>query len=131
MLDYKSEWYSHLNDLKGMHQKISDLCQGKKVAYLDLPFHYNVGDLLIYLGTEQFIKNHGIDVRYRAFSKFLNHKRLNACDVILLHGGGNFGDIYFNHQKFREKIIERYANKRIVILPSTIHYKSDGLQKKS
>lgn len=131
MSDYKSQWFSHLSELKGMHQNIADLCKGKKVAYLDLPFHYNVGDLLIYLGTEQFIQNHAINVRYRAFSKTINHKRLSDCDVIFFHGGGNFGDIYIEHQKFREKIIERYREKRIIILPSTIHYKSDSVLKKS
>ncbi|WP_096087127.1 polysaccharide pyruvyl transferase family protein [Agaribacterium haliotis] len=129
--EHKTQWCSHLDRLKAMHADIAKLCEGKKVAYVDLPFHYNVGDLLIYLGTEQFLADYNVDVRYRAFSKHINHKRLAECEVILFHGGGNFGDIYIKHQEFRESVIKRYPNKRIVMLPATIHYKSDAAHAKS
>ncbi|WP_370978062.1 polysaccharide pyruvyl transferase family protein [Agaribacterium sp. ZY112] len=129
--EYKQDWYTHLDELKSMHKDIAALCEGKKVAFLDLPFHYNVGDLLIYLGTEQFFKDYSIDVAYRAFCKSINHKRLQTCDVILFQGGGHFGDIYPAHQLFREEIISRYPNKRIVMLPATIHFASEQALEKS
>lgn len=131
MSEHKKEWVEHLDNLKDMHKGIAQLCEGKKVAYVDLPFHYNVGDLLIYLGTEQFIADYKINVSYRAFSKCITHKRIDSCDVIMFQGGGHFGDIYIDHQNFRETIIRRYPGKRIIMLPATIHYKSDDKLEKS
>lgn len=33
---------------------------GSRVIYLDIPLHLNVGDLLIYKGTEQFLEKRNI-----------------------------------------------------------------------
>ena len=35
------------------------------VVYFDYPLHLNVGDLLIYAGTEQFFKDYDIRIRLR------------------------------------------------------------------
>src|SRR3546814_7988516 len=43
---------------------------------------------------------------------------------IVLHGGGNFGDLYPIHQEFRERIVEQFPRNRIVIMPQSIHFKN-------
>jgi pyruvyl transferase EpsO len=45
-----------------------------------------------------------------------------AKPVLVLHGGGNFGDIWPQFQMFRELIIQRYSGTPIVILPQSIHF---------
>ena len=45
-------------------------------------------------------------------------------DVLFFHGGGNFGDIWFNFQRFREAILERYPLNRIIFLPQTVHFRA-------
>jgi pyruvyl transferase EpsO len=55
-------------------------------------------------------------------SKFLSRSKEGP---ILLHGGGNFGDIWPDFQKFRERIIQQYKDRPIVILPQTIYYSSE------
>lgn len=125
MIDSHLEfWKKNLNDLKSKLSAIAVDLEGKKVAYIDIPLHYNVGDTLIYLGTEKFIEDHNIVITHRAFQKNIDHKKLNEADVILLHGGGNFGDLYTKHQKLRESIVKKYPNKKIVLLPQTIFFKS-------
>ena len=52
-----------LIDLKNKLSPIAGLIEDKNdVFYLDYPLHLNVGDLLIYHGTEQFFVDHGINV---------------------------------------------------------------------
>ncbi|ABZ78745.1 polysaccharide pyruvyl transferase [Shewanella halifaxensis HAW-EB4] len=132
MIDSNTQsWKQNLDQLKQQHSEIAKLVVGKKVAYIDIPLHYNVGDTLIYLGTEQFIDDHEVNVIHRAFQKNINHNKLKQADVIMLHGGGNFGDLYLKHQKLRESIVKQYPDKQIVLLPQTIFFKSKAAQEKS
>lgn len=41
---------------------------------------------------------------------------------IFFHGGGSLGDIWPRHQKFREKIILRYQDRPVIILPQSIYF---------
>lgn len=43
--------------------------------------------------------------------------------IILLHGGGNFGDLYPKHQILREEVVKAFPNNKIVYLPQTVHFK--------
>jgi pyruvyl transferase EpsO len=103
----------------------SYLPTAKPVAYLDYPLHLNIGDLLIRRGTEQFFSDFGYDValRWPAFALTPAHLRKIGPDTtIVMHGGGNFGDIYYSHQTFREWVVERFPDNKIVVLPQTVHF---------
>ncbi|MEC4725996.1 polysaccharide pyruvyl transferase family protein [Shewanella sp. D64] len=117
-------WQSNLDSLKNMHSEIAKSLKGKKVAYIDIPLYYNVGDILIYLGTEQFIEDNDINVIHRAYQKNIDYSKLEHADVIMFQGGGNFGDLYIKHQNLRERIIKKYPHKDIIMLPQTIYFKS-------
>lgn len=116
-------------------QRLSDLVaeiaglipEGRPVVYLDYPVHMNVGDLLIEAGTDQFFKRCGLNViEQRSAYDFGSsaQQRVTRDSVILLHGGGNFGDLYPLHQHFRESVIEAFPKNRIVMLPQTMHFDS-------
>jgi exopolysaccharide biosynthesis predicted pyruvyltransferase EpsI len=124
-------WNTLMDNLKSEHQVISDLIGEQSVAYIDIPIHFNVGDILIYQGTEAFFKNCSVKVDYRGDYKGLDYKKLAQVDVILLHGGGNFGDLYDVHQNLREGIAKRFPEKMIVCLPQSIHFKDDNNLEKS
>ncbi|HEY6180655.1 MAG TPA: polysaccharide pyruvyl transferase family protein [Terriglobales bacterium] len=98
----------------------------RRVIYVDYPLHTNVGDLLINLGCEQFFIDQGLNIwkRYNYYDFPKTIRRICKDDVFLLHGGGNFGDIWFNFQSFRESILEQYPENRIIFLPQTVHYRS-------
>ncbi|MEZ9947930.1 polysaccharide pyruvyl transferase family protein [Vibrio breoganii] len=115
-------WHDSIVELKKEHEKIANIIGGRRVAFLDIPAYFNVGDFLIYKGTEQFFNNHNIDVCYRCDCHNYSIKKIAKADVIVFQGGGNFGDLYSDHQRFREKVIGLFPNKVIIILPQTVHF---------
>lgn len=100
---------------------------GSSIYYIDYPVHSNGGDLLIMKGTEAFFKDYDIRVQARySVLDFPDKLAIPRDHIIVLHGGGNFGDLYPAHQKLREKIVADYPDHRIVILPQTIFYKEES-----
>lgn len=93
---------------------------------LDFPDHPNVGDSAIWLGEMAYLRDrHGLAPAYVCTRKDYAHDmvaRLPADAPILIHGGGNFGDVWPAHQQFREQIFERWRGRRIVQLPQSIHF---------
>lgn len=96
----------------------------QRCALLDFPAYSNVGDSAIYLGVLEALKTLGIRI------DFVCHRdeNIDGIDalapegVILLLGGGNFGDLWLGHQDFRESVIERYRHRRIIQLPQSIYF---------
>lgn len=105
------------------------------VALLDFPNHGNVGDSLIWLGERRLFDAMGYAVRYHCDNVAYNAAALRRAlgrsgGTILVHGGGNFGDIWPEWQRFRERVAIEHPDRRIVQLPQTIHFKGDpGLER--
>jgi pyruvyl transferase EpsO len=123
----------------------------RPLVYLDYPVHDNVGDLLIHQGADAFLKDYG----YRVLGEFSTHdfcerivktepnvrlkpsiRRLDELvkkhdATIVMHGGGNFGDIWPEFQQFREFVVERYPASRIVVFPQSIHFSSQEAQSRA
>jgi pyruvyl transferase EpsO len=98
----------------------------KRVVLYDYPRHLNVGDLLIQMGTEQFLAENNIDV-WRRYSVYDMPDSIRGMDddvVILCHGGGNFGDLWPHHHNGRERVLGLYPRNRIVVLPQTVYFES-------
>ncbi|MCC5947025.1 MAG: polysaccharide pyruvyl transferase family protein [Nitriliruptoraceae bacterium] len=99
------------------------------IALLDFPGHGNVGDSAIWLGERRLLSMLGID-NYLV-SSVTSHtepsldRRAASGGTILLHGGGNFGDLWPRHQEFRDRIVDRYPHARIIQLPQTLHFRDD------
>jgi pyruvyl transferase EpsO len=97
----------------------------KKVVFVDYPMHLNVGDLLIAKGTEELFDILDVSVLdrlcVRNYQRLMKRK-LGDDVVIVLHGGGNFGDLYPHHQTLREEMIKAFPNNKILIMPQSVHY---------
>lgn len=113
-----------MEQLKQIHHQLLPLIQGKKIYYLDIPLHNNIGDLLIMQGTLRFLEENRCDIAYIASVYDYKFCDVDKNSIFLLHGGGNFGDLYPIHQRFRERIAAQYPDNRIVILPQTLYYES-------
>jgi pyruvyl transferase EpsO len=132
-----------------LSQRLDDLDTvlppGAPVAYLDYPVHFNVGDLLIHLGMEQHLarKGHDVVARLSIFDLCRAHPQRASSEtlkpwvkdyiqalpentIVALHGGGNFGDLYLHHQAVREALVAICPERRIVILPQSIHFSDKG-----
>ncbi|NQU10761.1 polysaccharide pyruvyl transferase family protein [bacterium] len=99
-----------------------------RVALLDFPNHANVGDSSIWLGELGCLRELGV----RGLCYTADHgtywpaelARRLGNGVILLHGGGNLGDLYAHHQRLRESVVAKFPDNPIVQLPQSIHFES-------
>jgi len=95
---------------------------------LDFPDHCNIGDSAIYAGEVSYFDRVGAP-SYVATTLNCNWEEVakrSADGIIYLHGGGNFGDIWPHFQNFREEVISRFPEKRIVQLPQSIFYRDEA-----
>lgn len=121
--------------LASMHARIDAVLkplipQGAPVALLDFQDHGNVGDSAIWLGQLAALRARGIaQPRYVATAATydpLELRRVLEDGVILLSGGGNFGDVWPRHQELRERILHDFPERRIVQLPQSIEFRSEA-----
>lgn len=95
----------------------------------DFPNHSNVGDSAIWEGE------------LKALETYFGRSPQNTCELlpgteklppltkktqIIIHGGGNLGDLWEGHQLFRERIVREYPNNKIVQMPQSIYFKKQA-----
>lgn len=101
----------------------------RNICLIDPPSHSNVGDSAILLGeldllAAEFPESRITFFDLRGYSPAAE-PIIDQADVILLHGGGNFGDLYPLHHELRLRILERFRGKRTIQLPQSIHFGTD------
>jgi pyruvyl transferase EpsO len=91
---------------------------------MDLPYHANIGDTLIWEGEIQFIKQYlqKYKLLYACSQWTCTYPNIGNDTIILLHGGGNFGDVWRSSQQFKLEIISKYPDNKIIIFPQTVWY---------
>jgi pyruvyl transferase EpsO len=109
--------------------RISELARGyEEYCILDFPAHYNTGDSAIWVGEIE-----ALGALHKRAPKYVSHNRypiseigrfVTTDDIIYIHGGGNFGDLWPRFQAYREAVIQAYPKHRIVQLPQTVHYRT-------
>ena len=93
----------------------------------DLPYHENIGDTLIWEGERCFLKTLHYKCLDFANAKTCTFPKLQSDVIILLHGGGNFGDVWRDAQIFRLEVIRRYPNNKVIVFPQTVYYSNKAL----
>lgn len=96
-------------------------------SLLDVPNYNNIGDSLIYEGELAFLKEVPFKKLFSASRKFASLKRIPREGMILMQGGGNFGDLWRAFQDFRLKVIASRKDQKIVLFPQTVHYESEAV----
>jgi pyruvyl transferase EpsO len=120
---------------ENLHASLGKLGNIEECALLDYPDYLNIGDHLIWLGTIFYL--HDVlktKIKYVATIKNFSEtamERKIGTSPILLQGGGNLGDTWTKHQDFRERIIKKYCDRPIVILPQSIYFTSPAALKET
>ncbi|WP_080729400.1 polysaccharide pyruvyl transferase family protein [Rhodococcoides fascians] len=89
----------------------------------------NVGDTMIWEGELQYLRSLRKNVVYEADQARFDPQTLeeSAADAtVLLHGGGNFGDVWGGFQQFREEVVGKFPHRRIVQLPQTVKFSDES-----
>jgi len=101
---------------------------GATVALLDAPNQRNVGDSLIWVGELEYFRTLGLRLAYvadrRTYDAAELRRALPPDGVILIHGGGNFGDLWDGHQQHREQVARDFPDRKIVQLPQSVWFES-------
>lgn len=98
------------------------------ICIIDPPGHPNVGDSAILLGELDFFARHHARSRLSYYDvdsySAGADKYIEQASVLVIHGGGNFGDIWPHHHRMRLAVIERFRHKPIIQLPQSISFDS-------
>ncbi len=110
-------------------KKIVISSEKRNLFLMQTPTHSNLGDHAIAVAQIDFLKTNFLDdnlveVNQSLLDDFIQKykDRVSKNDVILIHGGGNFGNQYLREENWRRKIIENFPDNTIVSFPQTIYY---------
>ncbi|WP_371357584.1 polysaccharide pyruvyl transferase family protein, partial [Hydrocoleum sp. CS-953] len=118
-----------------LHESLKNLGNFEKCALLQYPRHINIGDHLIWLGTVFYLTNVlKTKIAYasslESFSQAEMDEKIGDSPIIL-HGGGNLGDVWYKQQKFREDVISKNHHRQIIVMPQTIYFQNKSYLEKS
>lgn len=115
------------------NNKFKSLKNKKKIFYMLVPTHGNLGDQAIAYASKYFLKNNfknyevveiNMEETYK-YSKAIKNS-MNNDDLIFLHGGGNMGNHYIREEEARRHIIDKFKNNRIISFTQTIYFSDDN-----
>ena len=104
----------------------------KKIILMGFPNHRNLGDQAIALAEEIFIRKNFPEYDFYSVPEGIMLKCVDkvrkVCtdeDILVLHGGGNFGNQYMYIEESRRKILELFPNNPIILMPQSIYFSND------
>ena len=100
----------------------------KCIYLLNIPSHGNLGDHLLSIAEQQFFKDYFpqyklvlISSADLYFSISISLRQVKSNDVLCITGGGFLGSLYAEEQRFF-KILRKFPNNKVIVLPQTIYY---------
>ncbi|MCI7380919.1 MAG: glycosyltransferase [Hungatella hathewayi] len=102
----------------------------KNVWLIGTPAHDNLGDHAITYATFVICKKQAINCIEIEEEQFLNgikeyRKIINKDDLILIQGGGNWGNAYRYINNVHDFCLKYFKENKIIIMPQTIYFTKD------
>lgn len=93
-----------------------------------LPNYPNIGDTLIWEGELEFLKK--VPYKCKGTCTWNDYPSTNIAgnSIILITGGGYFGDIWRKGWQYVLDGIRHYKDNRIIILPNSIYYNDNSVR---
>ncbi|MBA7847938.1 polysaccharide pyruvyl transferase family protein [Klebsiella sp. RHBSTW-00465] len=121
-----------LNELSHKYYKLPNIDYTKKIAYVvGVSNHPNAGDQEITLAQKKFIKKYIPDFIYVEIEKekityIIDElaKKIKPGDIVFIQGGGTVSDLYPEHEKPRQLLLDKLKNSsaKIIQFPISFHY---------
>lgn len=106
----------------------------QNVVIFGTPNHGNLGDYAIYVAEKQLLSRYytdsnifGVNMTDFQHEIELLRKLLSEEDIIVLTGGGNFGNQYMDDENIRRSVIQSFPQNRIIMFPQTMYFTKDGI----
>jgi len=99
----------------------------RRFALLEFPAHSNVGDSAIWSGEIRYLTLRGLRPVFTGEINSYSRDRLAAVgqlDAILLHGGGNLGDVWPDYLQAKIRLLTDFPDVPVIQLPQTVHFQS-------
>lgn len=95
-----------------------------RVALVNFPNHDNAGDPALWLGTRRVLRRLGVRVCYQCDHQSYDAVALAATrpEMILVNGGGNFGDLWKGQQQTRERLLADLPDVPTVQLSQSVSF---------
>ncbi len=96
----------------------------RPLALIDFQDTVNSGDLLIWLGEKRYLAELGITPAYQCSMESYNASAMRDCigdGLILMSGGGSFGDRYI-YQQFREQVLADFPDNEVIVFPQSVSF---------
>ncbi len=107
-----------------IHNALSSVIKSDYVL-MDCPYHANLGDHLIWEGTLCALKRIPHKCLYTSSVEYWREDKIKDGDLILICGGGNFGDVWPRHQELRRTMMAKYPHSTFIHLPQTMRYSDE------
>ncbi len=118
-------------DLIDTYQPLIDA--SRPVALIDFPAAINSGDHAIWLGEKALLRHLGITAAYECAMETYDRQAMAGAlkdGTILMHGGGNFGDVYKYHQ-FRLQVLADFPDNPVILFPQSMMFYSTKMLKET
>lgn len=109
-----------------------------RIFLLGVPSHPNLGDQAIAIAemvflTSKYPNTPVYDITFDEVTYAISYlkKIITIDDIIIIHGGGNMGTIWYNAEIQRFSIIKEFLKNKIIQFPQSIYYEEteDGSKK--
>lgn len=121
-VDARAEPTQRLVSLRDLICRELEPLIGSDCVLLNVPYHANIGDSLIWQGELDFLARLGVAPRYWSSTEDFDPTQIGPGSTILLQGGGNFGDLWRGNQDFRLSVTQAFPDNPIVMFPQSLHY---------
>ena len=123
-LDYHSEIKKKYNVVDGK----------RNIFIIGTPNHGNIGDQAIWYATQRLMEDlfkdsNVVDINIGDFWADIGAivDLIQRQDMIILHGGGNFGNYYMEDERIRRCVITSFPDHRLIMFPQTIYFSDDKI----
>ncbi len=91
---------------------------------LEVPYYANVGDMLIWQGELDFLRNVPHKCRGMHSLETFRYRDIAESDIILFQGGGNFGDLWTCNHQFKMDVAKAYPRNKMIFFPQSVWFNS-------